>query len=149
MSNKFLILVVTRLGIDSWKFSMNFQGKLKQTKISTSKKLQTFCRTFCQSVLRLWCTKFTERGYLFTDVTTSWWGSLWEQSSSYSWFSTFYFRNASEKVPDCTRAREFRKKSSSVDWASRIRLSVLLNSKDNFFGHSFIHFFRNLSYWVI
>ena len=63
---------------------------------------------------------------------TSGWGSSWEQSSFGSWFSTFVFRNVPGTVPDCVRICGFRRNSSNLDRAPKMRDSVLLSSWDSF-----------------
>ena len=54
-------------------------------------------------------------------------GSFRERCSIGSWFSMFMFQDVPGTVPDCTRNFGFRRNSSSLDRASRIRLSVLVN----------------------
>ena len=60
------------------------------------------------------------------------WGSLWESSSFVPWFSTFVFRNVLGTVPECVRICGFKRKSSNLDRADKMRDSVLLNSWDSF-----------------
>ena len=59
-------------------------------------------------------------------------GSLWESSSFFPWFSTFVFRNVPGTVPECVRICGFKRNSSNLDRAPKMRDSVLLNSWDNF-----------------
>ena len=61
------------------------------------------------------------------------WGSLRESSSFVPRFSTFVFRNVPGTVPECVRICGFRRNSSNLDRAPKIRDSVLLNSWDSFF----------------
>ena len=65
-------------------------------------------------------------------MPASGWGSLWESSSFVPWFSTFVFRNVPGLVPECVLICGFKKNSSNVDGAPKMRHSVLLNSWDNF-----------------
>ena len=67
-----------------------------------------------------------------TDRPTSGWGSSWERSSFGSWFSTFVFRNVPGTVPECVRICGFRRNSSNLERAPKMRDSVLLNSRDSF-----------------
>ena len=67
-----------------------------------------------------------------TEGPTSGWGSSWERSSFGSWFFTFVFRNVPGKVPECVRICEFKRNSSILDRAPKMRDSVLLNSWDSF-----------------
>ena len=60
------------------------------------------------------------------------WGSLWESSSFVPWLSTFVFRNVSGTVLECVRICWFRRNSSNLDRAPKMRDSVLLNSWDSF-----------------
>ena len=60
------------------------------------------------------------------------WGSLWESSSFAPWFSTFVFRNVHGTVPECNYICGFKRNSSNLDRAHKMRDSVLLNSWDNF-----------------
>ena len=60
------------------------------------------------------------------------WGSLWELSSFVRWLSTFVFRNVSGRVPECVRICWFRRNSSNLDRALKMRDSVLLNFWDSF-----------------
>ena len=60
------------------------------------------------------------------------WGSLWESSSFVPWLSTFVFRNVSGTVPECIRTCWFRRNSSNLDRAPKMRDSILLNSWDSF-----------------
>ena len=60
------------------------------------------------------------------------WGSLWESSSFVPWISTFVFRNVPGTVPECVRICGFKRNSSNLDRAPKMRDSVLLNSWDSF-----------------
>ena len=60
------------------------------------------------------------------------WGSLWESSSFVPWFSTFVFRNVPRTVPECVRICKFKRNSSNLDRAPKMRDSVLLNPWDSF-----------------
>ena len=60
------------------------------------------------------------------------WGSLWELSSFVPWFSTFVFRNVPGTVPECVRICGFKRNSSNLDIAPKMRDSVLLHSWDSF-----------------
>ena len=65
-------------------------------------------------------------------IPASGWGSLWESSSFVPWFSTFVFRNVPATVRDCVRICGFKRNSSNLDRAHKMRDSVLLNSWDSF-----------------
>ena len=67
-----------------------------------------------------------------TEGPTSGWGSLWESSSFVPWFSTFVFRNVPGTVPECVRICGFKRKSSNLDRAHKMRDYVLMNSRDSF-----------------
>ena len=60
------------------------------------------------------------------------WRSLWESSSFVPWLSTFVFRNVSGTVPECIRICWFRKNSSNLDRARKMRDFVRLSSWDSF-----------------
>ena len=60
------------------------------------------------------------------------WGSLWESSSFVPWFSTFVFRNVPGTVPECVVICWFKRNSSNLDRAPKMRDSVRLNSWDSF-----------------
>ena len=55
-----------------------------------------------------------------------------ERSSFGSWFSTFVFWNVPGTVPECIRICGFRRNSSNLDRATKMRDSVVLNSWDRF-----------------
>ena len=55
-----------------------------------------------------------------------------ESSSFVPWLSMFVFRNVSGTVPECVRICWFRRNSSNLDKAPKMRDSVLLNSWDRF-----------------
>ena len=63
---------------------------------------------------------------------TSGWGSSGERSSFGSWFSTFVFRNVPGTVPECVRICGFKRNSSNLDRAPKMRDSVRLNSWESF-----------------
>ena len=65
-------------------------------------------------------------------MPASGWVSLWESSSLVPWFSTFVFRNVPGTVSECVRIRWFKRNSSNLDTARKMRDSVLLNSWDSF-----------------
>ena len=65
-------------------------------------------------------------------MPASGWGSLWESSSFVPWFSTFVFRNVPGTVSECVRICWFKRNSSNLDRAPKMRDSVRLNSWDNF-----------------
>ena len=67
-----------------------------------------------------------------TEGPTSGWGSLWESSAFVPWLSTFVFRNVPGTVSDCVRICWFKRNSSNLDRAPKMRDSVLLNSWDSF-----------------
>ena len=71
------------------------------------------------------------------EVLTPGCGSFWEQSSFSSWFSPLEFRDNLETVPDFTQTCGFRRNLSYLQRVPRTRLSVLLNSWDNFFVTAF------------
>ena len=64
--------------------------------------------------------------------STSGWGSSCERCRLGSWFSTSVFRNVSGVVPDNIRISGFRRSSSNMESAPKMRDSVLLNSWDSF-----------------
>ena len=65
-------------------------------------------------------------------MPASGWGSLWESSSFVPWFSTLVFRNVPQTVPECVCIWGFKRTSSNLDRAPKMRDSVLLNSWDSF-----------------
>ena len=65
-------------------------------------------------------------------MPASGWGSLWESSSFVPWFSTFLFRNVPGTVPECVVICWFKRNSSNLDRAPKMRDSVRLNSWDSF-----------------
>ena len=65
-------------------------------------------------------------------MPASGWGSLWESSSFVPWFSTFVFRNFPGTVSECVRICWFKRNSSNLDRAPKMRDCVLLNSWDRF-----------------
>ena len=65
-------------------------------------------------------------------MPASGWGSLWESSSFVPWFSTFVFRNVPGTVPECVVICWFKRNSSNLDRAPKMRDSVLLNYWDSF-----------------
>ena len=60
------------------------------------------------------------------------WGSIWESSSFVPWFTTSVFQNVAATVPECFRIWWFRRNSSNLDRAPKIRDSFLPNSWDSF-----------------
>ena len=60
------------------------------------------------------------------------WRSLWESSSFVPRFSTFVFRNVSGTVPECVRTCGFKRNSSNLYRAPKMRDTVLLNSWESF-----------------
>ena len=60
------------------------------------------------------------------------WGSLWESCSFNSSFSTFAFRKVTGTVPECVHICLFKRNSSNLDRAHKMRDSVRLNSSDSF-----------------
>ena len=60
------------------------------------------------------------------------WGSHWESSSFVPWFSTFVFQNVPGTAPECVIICGFKRNSSSLDRAPKMRDSVLLNSWHSF-----------------
>ena len=65
-------------------------------------------------------------------MPASGWGSLWESSSFIPWFPTFVFRNVPGTGSECVRICWFKRNSSNLDRAPKMRESVLLNSWHNF-----------------
>ena len=65
-------------------------------------------------------------------MPASGWRSLWESSSFVPWFSTFVFRNVHGTVSECVVICGFKRKSSNLDRAPKMRDSALLNSWDSF-----------------
>ena len=65
-------------------------------------------------------------------MPASGWGSLWEWSSFVPWFSTFVFRSVPGTVPKCVSNCGFKRNSSILDRATKMRDSVLLNSWGSF-----------------
>ena len=72
------------------------------------------------------------------------WGSLWESSSFIPWFITFVFRNFPRTIPECVRICCFKRNSSNLYRAPKMRDSVLLNSWDSFFTDSAFYLLRKL-----
>ena len=72
-------------------------------------------------------------GDWFRGTITSGWKSIWKGSSVGSWFSLLGIRDVSGSNPEWTRTCRSRRNSSSLKTAAEMRLSVLLNSWDNFF----------------
>ena len=68
-----------------------------------------------------------------TEGPTSGWGSLWESFSFVLWFTTFMFRKVPGTVPECVRTCWFKRNSSNLHRAPKMRDSVLLNFWDSFF----------------
>ena len=64
--------------------------------------------------------------------STSGWGAFWERFPLCSWFSTSAFRNVPGTVPENVRICGFKRNSSNLDRAPKMRDSVLLNSWDSF-----------------
>ena len=60
--------------------------------------------------------------------STSGWGSFWNWSPLGSWFSTSAFRNVPGTVPEHARTCGFKRNSSNLDRAPKMRDFVLLNS---------------------
>ena len=71
-------------------------------------------------------------------VPFSGWESSWEWSLFGSWLSTFVFRNVPGTVPECVRICGFKRNSSNLDTAPKMRVSVLLNSWNSFLAPSSI-----------
>ena len=65
-------------------------------------------------------------------LPASGWGFFWESSSFVPWFSTFVFRNVPGTVPECVVICWFKRNSSNLDRAPKMRDSVRLNSWDSF-----------------
>ena len=94
-------------------------------------------RPSTDKVCRWWKLSWPNSGPEFRvvwlrNMPASGWGSLCESSLFVPWFSTFVFRNIPGKVPGCVRICGFKRNSSSLDRAHKMRDSVLLNSWDNF-----------------
>ena len=64
-------------------------------------------------------------------MPASGWGSFWESSSFVPWFSTFVFRNVPGTVPEWVLLCWFKRNSSNLDRAPKMRDSVRLNSWDS------------------
>ena len=67
-----------------------------------------------------------------TEDPTSGWRSFWERSQFSSWLSTTVLRNALETVAEIVCFCGFRRISSKLDRAPKMRDFVLLNNWDNF-----------------
>ena len=65
-------------------------------------------------------------------IPASEWRSFWKSLSFIPLFSTFVFRNVPATVPECVRICGFKRDSSNLDRALKMRDSVLLNSWDSF-----------------
>ena len=65
-------------------------------------------------------------------MPASGWGSLWESSSFVPWFFTFVFWDVPGTVPEGVRICGFKRNSSNLDRAPKMRDSLLLNSWDSF-----------------
>ena len=66
------------------------------------------------------------------EISTAGWGSLWERSPVGSWFCKSLFRDVTGTVPENVRTCGFKRNSSNLDRAPKMRDSVLLNSWDSF-----------------
>ena len=67
-----------------------------------------------------------------TENSTSGWGSIWKRSSVGSRFSKSLFQDVPGTVPESDRTSGFKRNSSDLGRAPRMRDSVLLNSWDSF-----------------
>ena len=67
-----------------------------------------------------------------TENSNSGSGSFWERYPVGSWFYTSVFRNFPATVPESVRICGFKRNSSNLDRARKMRDSVLLNSWDSF-----------------
>ena len=67
-----------------------------------------------------------------TEGPTSGCRSSWERPPFCSWFSTFVFWNIPGTIPECVRICGFKRNSSNLDRAPKMRESVLLISWDSF-----------------
>ena len=65
-------------------------------------------------------------------MPASGWGSLWESSSFVIRYSTFVYRNVPGTVLECVRICGFKRNSSNLDRAHKMRDSVLLNPWESF-----------------
>ena len=65
-------------------------------------------------------------------MPASGWESLWESSSFVPWFSTFVFRNVPGTVSECICICWFKRNSSNLDSAPKMRDSVRLNYWNSF-----------------
>ena len=63
--------------------------------------------------------------------STSGWGSFWKRSPVGSQFSTSLFRNVPGTAQESVRTYGFKRNSSNLDRAPKIRDFVLLNSRNN------------------
>ena len=98
-------------------------------------KLFTNCREskFCENVL--WRGSSESKSTVMGLVDwgpTSRWGSFGERSPFCSSFSTSVFREIPGTVPESVRTCGFRRNSSSLDRAAKMRNSVLQSPLDNF-----------------
>ena len=60
------------------------------------------------------------------------WGSFWEWVPVVSWFSTSMLRDVPGAVPESVRTCRFKRNSSNLDRAPKIRDPVLLNAWESF-----------------
>ena len=77
-------------------------------------------------------SELTDWGNWKTEDSSSGWGSFWDRSPVGSWFYASEFRDVSGTVPEFVRTCGFKRNSSSLDRAAKMRDSVLMNSRDSF-----------------
>ena len=109
-------LILTYLDIQ------NFIPSLHASFLHRSSKPKLSRQSFGPEYCVVWPRKMPASG----------WGSLWESSSFVPWFITFVFRNVHGTVPECVRNCWFKRNSSDLDRAPKMRDSVLLYSWDSF-----------------
>ena len=83
-------------------------------------------------VVGLFGSESTELLVRQAENCTSGWGSLWERSPVGSRFSKSLFRDFPGTVPESVRTCGFKRNSSNLGRAPKMRDSVLLNSWDSF-----------------
>ena len=105
-----------------------------------TRKLPSKVNRYCKMSLLSWILVRTG-----SESATSGWGSFWERSLFVPSFSLFEFWDVSGTASEWTRACGLKRNLSSLDRAPKLRLSVLLNSRDSFFCHFTLNFLRHLS----
>ena len=121
--------------LEQWNIWVNFSEKLRKWTAKSIHLWGSLVVCSITPVIVLWFPPVSgsiEWRDWQTEGPTSGWGSLWESSSFVPWFSMFVFRNVPGTVSECVRICRFKRNSSNLDRASKMRDSALLNSWDSF-----------------